>query len=493
MAEADPFKALIDEAPDGIVILDRGCVAYINATAARLLGTQQDQAIGAPIASFLPAADAARAGERIGRLISTGDEVMPADYRTLADPERIVEIKAKRWQWNGRPAVLAFARDVSERRVLEQQLIRADRLAAIGTLAASVAHEINNPLTYLQLSIQLVENALEKLPGTPPQVGDLLRDANTGVERVAAITRGLRTFARPHDTATGPLDFVAVVDSALRMVDNDLRHRARLVRRVEEVPWVIGNATRLEQVLVNVLVNAIQSLRGRGDDTITVEVASRSSTEVAVSVRDTGAGMSKETRERMFDPFFTTKQSGESMGLGLAVTRSILDSIGGRIEVESAEYDGTTVTIILRAHERRASSPVLRAPTPVPYGLTRHSVLIVDDEDLVRTLLADVLRAQHDVAEVHSASAAVEHLATHEVDAIVCDVMMPGRTGVDLHEHLLASHPAVANKFVFMTGGTFTPELESYLVQSGRPLLAKPFAVDALLSAIDVAAGGGTV
>src|SRR5690348_7831163 len=103
------FQALVDQAPDGVVILETGRVVYMNETAARLLGVPRDQALGKPIASFLPPADAALAGQRIGRLMATGDEVMPADYGTLADPSRVVEIKAKRWQWEGRPAVLAFA------------------------------------------------------------------------------------------------------------------------------------------------------------------------------------------------------------------------------------------------------------------------------------------------------------------------------------------------------------------------------------------------
>lgn len=421
--------------------------------------------------------------------MATGVDVPPADYGTLASPDRIVEIKAKRWDWENRPAVLAFARDVTERRTLEQQLVRSDRLAAIGTLAASVAHEINNPLTYLQLSLQMVENALAKSPDILERVAQLLRDANHGVDRVAAITRGLRSFARPHDTATGPVDAGAVVDSALRMIDNDLRHRARLVRRIEEVPWVTANATRIEQVLVNVLINAIQSLRGRGDDTITVEVTSRSPSEVAIAVRDTGRGMSTEIRERMFDPFFTTKRAGEGMGLGLAVTRSILESIGGRIDVESAEDDGTTVTILLHAHERRVVSPSSASNQPttqVSRLHTRRSILVIDDETLVRTLLADLLRAHHDVVEADNGAAALELLATRQLDVVLCDVMMPGRTGVDVYKEVLASHPALAQTFIFMTGGAFDPGIESYLAQCGRPVLGKPFAIEALLTAIDV-------
>lgn len=356
----DAFKELVEQAPDGVVILEAGHIVFINATAARLLGVEQAAAIGKPIAAFLPPEEAALAMQRIGRMMATGEESTPNEYGVVGHPDRIVEIKSMRWRWEGRAAVLAFARDVSERKALDQRLINADRLAAVGTLAAGVAHEINNPLTFVRLSLQLIESALAKHPPALASVTAMLRDAEYGVGRVASITRSLRMFARADDAEPGPIDVVAVFDRALKMVDNDLRHRARLVRHAAEVPWVIANASRLEQVFVNLLLNAIQSLRGSKDDSITVEISTRGPREVAVVVRDTGCGIPAAAADRVFDPFFTTKAFGEGMGLGLSVSKNIIDAIGGRIELVSTggerhDRDG------ISAHARGAARGNCRA------------------------------------------------------------------------------------------------------------------------------------
>jgi PAS domain S-box-containing protein len=499
------FEALVDQAPDGVVILEAGRVVYINETAAQLLGVSRDAALGRPIASFLPPADAALAGQRIGRLMATGDEVTPADYGTLADPSRVVEIKAKRWQWDGRLAVLAFARDVTERRALARQLEHADRLAAIGTLAAGVAHEINNPLAYVQLSLQLMEAQLAGIPGATEAVGQLVSDATQGVDRVAAIVRGLRAFARPSlkdaAAAATPLDIAAVVEAALRMVDNDLRHRARLERAFAPVPAAYGHAARLEQVVVNLLLNAIQALTGSANDTITVELAPRGTTEVTITVRDTGSGMSPDIRARIFDPFFTTKAVGEGMGLGLSVSRNLVEAMGGRIEVDTELGRGTAMTIVLRAD--RTSQPAAPAgPPPLtiadgaidlanvtasatsPVTEPRGRVLIIDDEPLVRSLLAELLAPHCDAIAVGSGTAALAELASNEFDVILCDVMMPGLSGVDVYRHLAATRPGLERRFVFITGGAFTADVESFLATCENEVLAKPFQLATVLAAI---------
>jgi PAS domain S-box-containing protein len=482
-----PFEELVDQAPDGVVILAAGRIVYMNETAARLLGVPREQALGHPIGNFLPPEDAALTGQRIAHMMATGEELTPSDYGTLADPNRVVEIKAKRWTWEGRPAVLAFARDVTERKAMARQLVHADRLAAIGTLAAGVAHEINNPLTYVQLSLQLIEASLKSIPGASAVVAELLRDATQGVERVAEITRALRAFARPTNGATGPTDAVATLDAALRMVDNDLRHRANLVRTVSEVPPVTANAPRLEQVLVNLLLNAIQSLRGREGDTITVEVAPRPPNEVAISVRDTGCGMSADVRARMFDPFFTTKPVGDGMGLGLSVSRTLVDAIGGKVLVESTEGVGTTMTLVLRAHAPQragAGGPITARANVQTTGTARRRVLLVDDEPLVRTLLADLLAPYHDVVSVESGTAAISALEHETFDVVLCDVMMPIMTGVDVHQHVAATWPGLERRFIFITGGAFTVDLEKFLASSGNHVLSKPFQLHAVLGAI---------
>ncbi len=479
-----PFQELIEQAPDGVVILERGVIAFINRTAARLLGSSVDEALGRPIASFLPPADAAAAGERIARMLATGQETTPNEYRVLADSSRVVEIKSRPWRWDGRPVVLAFARDVTERKQMHDALVRADRLAALGTLAAGVAHEINNPLTYMQLALCKLELDLEPDGGSGvprDRILACLADARHGIERITAITRSLHGFSRVDDTSLGPVELHAVVDRAVAMVENDIRHRAVLERAIADVPPVVANASRLEQVLVNLLLNAIQALRGTPDDAIRVGVTEVDAEHVAIVVQDNGCGISKAARERVFEPYFTTKPVGQGLGLGLAITKDLVESFGGRIALESTEGVGTTVTLTLRS---QAGAPRVAPPTRST-GSARRRVLVVDDEPLVRDLLGEMLSIHHDVEIVDGGVAALAAMGASVFDVVVCDVMMPGFSGVDLHRAIAARSPGAEARIIFVSGGAFIAEIADAVLATGRPVLAKPFDIEALLAHID--------
>ena len=483
---ADVARLLVDNAPDGVVILQRGGIVFMNTTAARLLGTTVEHAVGRMIAEFLPAQDAALAGARIAEVIA-GKDIPPNEYGTIADPERVVEIKSVRCQWQGAPAVIGFARDVTERKQIQRSLVAADRLGALGKLAAAVAHEINNPLTYVQLALQMLELQLQKLPEAR-ELSPHLRDARHGVDRVAAITSGLRRFARdgmassaPDDPPPAAVDLVAVVTQSLKMVENDLRHKAQLEFHAADVPAVLGNASRLEQVVVNVLINAIQSIDGDATrDRIAVSI-DRDGDEIAVTVRDTGSGVPAELRERVFEPFFTTKPVGDGMGLGLAVSRSIVAGYGGRIELAPADGGGTIVTLWLRPHFPSRSDVAVPRET---IAFQRRRVLVIDDEPMVRQILVDLLRAHHDVEMADSGEAALVLLQRGSFDVILCDVMMPGVNGMELYHRVAHDHPGLERQIVFITGGTFVPELTSFLASVDNRFIAKPFSLEHVLAVI---------
>jgi len=465
--------------------LQRGSIVFANATAARLLGTTVELAMGRPIAEFLPPHDAALAGARIGEVLQ-GKEIPPNEYGTVADPERVIEIKSVACQWRGAPGVIAFARDVTERKRIQRSLVAADRLGALGKLAAAVAHEINNPLTYVQLALQMLELHMRKLPDA--ELSSHLRDARHGVDRVAAITSALRQFARdgmassaPDDPPPAAVDIVAVVAQSLKMVENDLRHKAQLHYRANDVPAVLGNASRLEQVVVNVLINAIQSLVGdvtRDRIEVTID---RDGDDIAVTVRDTGCGVPADLRDRVFEPFFTTKPVGDGMGLGLAVSRSIVSGYGGRIELAAVDGGGTIVTLRLRPY--RPARDDVAAPREV-IAFERRRVLVIDDEPMVRQILTDLLRAHHHVEMAESGEAALALIARDSFDVILCDVMMPGVNGMELYQRVARDHPGLERRMIFITGGTFVPELTSFLSTVDNRFLAKPFSLEQVLAAI---------
>jgi CheY-like chemotaxis protein len=369
--------------------------------------------------------------------------------------------------------VLAFARDVTARKELDRKLVEADRLNALGALAAGVAHEINNPLTYAQLSLQRVERTISKL-GLPDQLADSVReqlhDVHHGIARVAAISASLRMFARADEAPPGPIDVASVIDRALKMVDNELRHRGQLVRRIDDVTFAIGNESRLEQVVVNLLLNAIHALPADGSGRIEISAATRD-TGLAIAIRDTGSGIAAAVRDRVFEPFFTTKPTGEGMG--------IVESFGGTIELASVEGEGTTVTVHLRSS--RMPAP---APAPVAVASPRRAVLIIDDDALVRSVLAQILQPHHEVSVADSGTTGLALASSRAFDAILCDMMMPVIDGREVHRRLASEHPGRERRIVFITGGAFGFELDHYLATVGNRCLTKPFRIEAVLEAV---------
>lgn len=478
------FRRVVESAPDGVAIVQRGRIVFLNELAAQLLGVgTPQQGLGTILTDHLLPEDATVAGERMGRMLQGGGAFDPMEYRAKTHPERIVEIKSILIDHEGAPAVLAFARDVSARKRIEQELVRADRLSSIGMMSAAVAHEINNPLAYVQLCLQFLERELPAVLAADQcdRMLEQVRNASHGIGRVATIVRDLRSFAR--DTGkTGSVEVIPCIEQAIKLVDSEVRRRARLVRDFQAVPPVRANASRLEQVFVNLLINAAQAI-GAGDvanNEIRITVRPGAST-VIITVSDTGPGIAPELRERIFEPFFSTKAVGVGTGLGLAVCRSIVEQLGGRIEVGGAAPRGAIITVTLPA-ERDAFVP----PETTEPG-RRRKVLIVDDEPLVRRALATVLGAHHDVVVAENGKHALEQLAAHPVDVIVCDVMMPVMNGKELYEHLHAHQPELARRFVFITGGSLG-SVTGFLEQTDALILYKPFELAKVLELVAVAA-----
>ncbi|HEX5058817.1 MAG TPA: ATP-binding protein [Kofleriaceae bacterium] len=487
------FRLLVEAAPDGVVILRRGDIAFINPRATQMLGLEKgEDPIGRSIASFLMPADAALATQRITAMLRDGVEFPPSEY-SLRESARVVEIKSIVCEWEGGPGVLAFARDVTERRAIQRRLVESDRLAALGTLAAGVAHEINNPLTYARLSAQRIERIIDTLDVPTAALATLhghLGDINHAISRIASITQSLRTFVSRDDDAPGPVDMSMVLARSLKMVDNELRHVARLVYTPASLPPVTGNASRLEQVFVNVLINAIKALPPNPPTPHEIRVAvEHSGARVTIAITDTGIGIPPALLSRIFDPFFTTRDVGHGMGLGLSVSKTIIEKLGGEIAVESTENVGTTVRVHLPTH--RASSPVVAAAvaTAVP-NLPRLRVLVVDDEPMICASLERMLRKEHDVSVAASGPEALGAVATTPFDVILCDVMMPGMNGDEVFHTLANRHPGFERRIVFMSGGTIGSDVLRLLDGLPNERIAKPFTVDQVLGVIAQAYGG---
>jgi CheY-like chemotaxis protein len=371
-------------------------------------------------------------------------------------------------------------------------------LAAVGTLAAGIAHEINNPLAYVLLGLQYLERELPKVANDPARMSDMLErlsEVRTGAERVGGIVSGLKMFSRADEVERGPVDLQAVVEAAIKIADNEIRHRARLVRTYETNALVHGNAARLEQVFLNLLVNAAHAVSDReaSGSEIRVHLRLPAADRVIAEVSDNGMGIERDVLPRVFDPFFTTKPVGVGTGLGLPICRSIVEGFGGQIVLESEIGRGTTVRItlpIFMETDAREATEAKVAPSSVPPA-DRGKVLVVDDEPLVAALLSRMLSSEHDVTVATNAAEALERLEESGFDVIVCDVMMPGMTGMDLYAVIRERTPALSTRMVFVTGGAFVPKIADFLSSIDNPKLDKPLDVKALLKAIqDIRARG---
>jgi PAS domain S-box-containing protein len=482
------FRDLVDGAPDGVAILRGPVVMFLNARAAKLLGVNSPaQGIGRVITDFLHPDDREKAATRIRKLLATGGLDERAEYRTIDErgEEHTVEISSIPIEYQGGPAVLAFARDVTERKRLEIKLLEADRLTALGVLSAGVAHEINNPLAYVLLNLEYLKRELPKVANDPARIESLMvrvQDACHGADRVASIVRDLRTFARGEESARQPVSLEAVIEAAVNIAYPEVRMRARLERRYQTVPAVDGNAGRLEQVFLNLLLNAAQAFTEDSevaDNLIRVSLRPEGN-QVVAEVSDNGPGIPTELLGRIFDPFFTTKPVGVGTGLGLPICRGIVQTHGGEITVDSKLGAGASFTLSFPASKL---SPILpRKSDRSPQETTAHErgrVLVVDDESVVAHTLKVLLQGEHDLVVAESGAEALELLEKEPgrdaYDAILCDLMMPGMTGMELFEVLRREHPELVSRVVFMTGGVSMLRVSEFLESVPNAKFEKPF------------------
>ena len=372
---------------------------------------------------------------------------------------------------------LSITRDITARRRAAQ----AERLAAIGVLAAGVAHEINNPLAYVLANLRSAVDELAALPdadGTAARIRGLLEEARHGGERIAAIVGDLKTFSRPDEEDRGAVRLAQAAESAITMAWNEIRHRARLVRRFDDTAHVHGNAAQLGQVFLNLLTNAAQAIpAGAADQHEIVVAIRRDEDRVVAEVSDTGAGIDPGTAARIFEPFVTSKPIDAGTGLGLWLSRRIVTALGGTIVVEPRPR-GTTFRIDLPACAAAAPAPAPAPPAPAP---RRARLAIIDDEPMVGRALGRLLSLDHEVVVFERAREALDWIERGEpCDVVICDLMMPETTGMEVDAWLREHRPDLAARTIFLTGGAFTPAAIDFVRRAERPCLDKPIDLAAL-------------
>ncbi|HEX9290581.1 MAG TPA: cache domain-containing protein [Anaeromyxobacteraceae bacterium] len=377
-----------------------------------------------------------------------------------------------------------------ERTRMTEQLVQADRLVAMGTLAAGVAHEINNPLAYVVAGLDFTTQAVAQVsgelePGRLDEVDQVLSEMREGCRRIRQAVQDLKTFSRGDEESREALAVGDLLDSSINMALNEIRHRARVVKRYGPTPLVHGNASRLGQVFLNLIINAAQAIPEGAADANEIRLATRTDPagRAVVEVRDTGAGIAPEDLRRIFDPFFTTKPVGVGTGLGLAICRNIVASMGGEISVETELGKGSAFRVSLPPAPRADAGPEVEAAPE--RAARRGRILAVDDEPLVGVAVRRALAAEHDVVTETTARAALDRLRAGErFDVILCDLMMPEKSGMELYAELARVAPDLAPRIVFLTGGAFTSTASAFLDATTNPLVEKPFETQQLRAVI---------
>ncbi len=407
--------------------------------------------------------------------------------RFIDDARRLNELTG---QLAGEVRDRTFERDRAQGALLE-----SERLAALGRLAAGVGHEINNPLTYLQLALDRVGAHLENGGAAPPDVRQSLEDARDGAWRIQRVVEGLRTYSRRH-AEREPLDLREVARAALKVAQPRIRHVAMLETQMIEIPLVLGDEPRLVQALVNLLANAAEAVSADGGNgRIRLCTGVTTAGEPWFEVEDDGPGIPLANLTRVGEPYFTTRGPSGGLGLGLFVTRGIVDAHGGRLELSAVEPHGTLARIVLPpltlerasaaaagaagsagshgppAIKRRVRSSALPAAGELA---PRPSLLLVDDEPLVLRLLVQLLENEWEVVPVASGEVAYELLCSRTFEVVLCDVMMSGLSGIQLAERVARRDPALRERMVFMTGGAITREAEEFLARPDVTAVNKP-------------------
>jgi len=512
------YRTLFERSRDALLTLSPPgwCFSSANRAAQVMFGADEAALALRTLPECSPPmqADGGDSAAAVGRHLDTamreGSHTFDWTFLRGADGGFPAAVSLTRMDVDGMSVIHASIRDETEKRASLAHLAQADRLSSMGMLAASVAHEINNPLAYVLTNLELLAtdlpalvaaiarctSALHERVGEPTfarvigtsldglgalQLGDVVdraTEALQGTRRICDVVKGLRTFSRVEQVERSRVDIERAVSSAIAMAQNEIRYRARLVTEFRSVPKVWASEGKLSQVLLNLLINAAHAFEDADPSGALITMKTWvDGDSVCIGVDDNGRGIAPDNLARVFEPFFTTKGVGKGSGLGLAICRELVAELGGALTVTSQVGVGSAFLVRLPAAAPARDSDAVRPEhAPPAAAVTRARVLVIDDEPSIRGALSRLLRGAHDVVAVGSGAEAKALItADPAFDVILCDVMMPGMTGMEFHAWLVGRDSALAARVVFVTGGAFTPKAADYLERVAAPRLDKPF------------------
>lgn len=467
------LRALVGTLPDIVLRVTPDGVVHREDGGAR--GAERDPEAPAPA---LPEALRLLAGDLDGVL----QDGRPCDREVTCvgrPPATVYTVAIRRL---GSDEALVVLRDVTSKRDLEQRFYASERLSALGRMASFVGHELNNPLAAVGLNLTYMHDALGERDSDLKAV---TQESIGAIAKATSIVAQLHLLSSAQREERRVVSVASIVERAINLAGPLLKYGVSVETRVHgSNPRVKVDSGRIHQALVNLLLNAAQSIpQDRKEHLVSMEVFPRGD-DVVIAVRDNGAGIPLELRDRIFEPFYTTRAVGMGAGLGLATARDVVMAHGGRLTVESELGVGSTFFVTLPRHLADGDVTVDAASLPWSQVALGAKVLVVDDETALAQALVRAL-AGTSVEVANSAAQALEMLHTTNFDVVLCDVMMPHMTGVELHERVRQFAPDVGARFVFMTGGVISDVARAYLDATGLSVLRKPLRSTEFARAVD--------
>ena len=477
-------EGLLRSLPDAVVVVRDGIITLANEQARRLLGPLVAE--GSPLL-WIAEDDLMEKLAAHGR---PGNVATPAVIRLRGDSERYVEVSSSDLEADELARTLVF-RDVTRRLRAEHRAEAAERLASVGQLAAGVAHEINNPLAFVSLNLELLAEELGGLGLPPPIQTDLkerLNDALVGTQRITEIVGQLRIYANARTVSNRSGRVHEAVELAIQLSNLSQNQCLSIDTRLSaQLPKVCMAVGPMSQVFINLFVNASDALRSAGvEDGRVLISASENEGFVQIFVHDNGPGIPRASQRRIFEPYFTTKAPGKGTGMGLSIVRSLIHRIGGTIALRDVRF-GTCFEIHLPIFEGATLEEEVTTQHPTVDGVaSSRRMLIVDDETRLVDALARRLSSQYEVRTASDGLEAKRILESGYIPhAILCDIVMPRMDGREFFEWLGTFDKRLQGRVILMTGGTLSPDRADFVRDTQNSLLSKPVSFETIERSIE--------
>lgn len=479
------FRGIANAHPVPVIIctLSEGKVLYASPSAAELWsGAGGGTLIGRSVTEFY--ADPGDREKFIAAFRQHGYlDSYPLRLKRANGSEFPAAAAARPIVYDGRPAIVSGIFDLTAQKAAEAEIAKqrealhqSEKLNALGSLLAGVAHELNNPLSVVVGRSIMLESA-----DVDPRIAASVTKIRLAAERCARIVKTFLAMARQQAPARVPVSLSKVIETALDLVGYQLRSDGvEIIRDIApDLPETMADPDQLNQVFSNLFINAQQAMSDNdAADPKILRICGCFDTDanmIEIDVSDTGAGIPGDVLPRVFEPFFTTKPAGIGTGVGLAVTRGIIQSHGGSIAARSPAGDAGAIFCI-RLPVQTVERPDALADVSKTKARVARRVLIVDDEPDIARMLADILAADgHSVAVAEGGEQALQTLASRPFDLVISDLIMPDMDGPGLYRHLQDARPDLAGRIIFMTGDTLSRRARAFVAETERPMIEKPF------------------